>query len=93
LGVRAEDLEGEKRTWVREEMQRLAQGLVEEERRRGSAEEGRRKVEDEVDELAASLFDQVGVEVCSWTGADSGGNRQILWSPRRECPGYKLKRD
>jgi hypothetical protein len=44
---------------VREEMQRLAQGLVEEERRRGSAEEGRRKVEDEVDELAATLFDQV----------------------------------
>lgn len=47
------------RTQVKEEMQKLAAGLVEEERRRGSAEMGRRKVEEEVDELAASLFDQV----------------------------------
>lgn len=48
------------RSQIKDEMQRLAAGLVEEERRRGSAEERRQKVEEEVDELAASLFDQVG---------------------------------
>lgn len=44
---------------IRDEMQRLAAGLVEEERKRGSAEQRRQDVENEVDELAASLFDQV----------------------------------
>lgn len=48
------------RSQIRDEMQRLAQGLVEEERRRGSAEEKRWQVEGEVDALTASLFDQVG---------------------------------
>jgi len=47
------------RSQIKDEMQRLAAGLVEEERRRGSAEVRRQKVEEEVDELAASLFDQV----------------------------------
>ena len=78
LGRRAEELEKAKtqfeesmntgllveRTVIRDEMQKLAQGLVEEERRRGSAEEGRRKVEGEVDDLAASLFDQVRDSFC-----------------------------
>lgn len=44
---------------IKDEMQRLAAGLVEEERKRGSAEQRRQAVENEVDELAASLFDQV----------------------------------
>jgi hypothetical protein len=44
---------------VKEEMQRLVEGLVEEERRRGSAEEGRARVEREVDDLSATLFEQV----------------------------------
>ena len=48
------------RSQIRDEMQRLAAGLVEEERRRGSAEERRWKVEGEVDALTATLFDQVG---------------------------------
>ncbi|KAK4685017.1 Rab guanine nucleotide exchange factor SEC2, partial [Tremellales sp. Uapishka_1] len=46
------------RSQIRDEMQRLAAGLVEEERRRGSAEEGRLQVENEVDNLTATLFDQ-----------------------------------
>jgi chromosome segregation ATPase len=44
---------------IKEEMQRLAAGLVEEERKRGSAEQRRQDVENEVDELATSLFEQV----------------------------------
>jgi hypothetical protein len=44
---------------IRDEMQRLAAGLVEEERKRGSAEQRRQDVENEVDELATSLFEQV----------------------------------
>lgn len=47
------------RSQIKDEMQKLAVGLVEEERRRGSAEHRRQKVEEEIDELAASLFDQV----------------------------------
>jgi septal ring factor EnvC (AmiA/AmiB activator) len=47
------------RSQIRDEMQRLAAGLVEEERKRGTAEEKRKQVEDEVDELSATLFDQV----------------------------------
>jgi chromosome segregation ATPase len=47
------------RDQIRDEMQRLAAGLVEEERRRGSAELGREKLEGEVDVLTATLFDQV----------------------------------
>lgn len=72
---RVEDLEREKARWedsmntgllveraqIRDEMQRLAAGLVEEERRRGSAEERRAQVESEVDELTSSLFDQVSL--------------------------------
>lgn len=68
-----EELEAEKARWeesmntgllvergtVRDEMQRLVEGLVEEERRRGSAEEGRQRVEREVDDLSATLFEQV----------------------------------
>ena len=49
------------RAQIKDEMQKLAAGLVEEERRRGSAEERRIKVENEVDDLAASLFNQVSV--------------------------------
>jgi chromosome segregation ATPase len=44
---------------VREEMQRLVEGLVEEERRRGSAEAGRQQVEQEIDDLSVTLFEQV----------------------------------
>ena len=47
------------RSQIQDEMQRLAAGLVEEERKRGSAEERRQKVESEVDDLTAMLFDQV----------------------------------
>lgn len=46
------------RSQIRDEMQKLAAGLVEEERRRGSAEERRWKVEGEIDALTATLFDQ-----------------------------------
>ncbi|EIW71259.1 hypothetical protein TREMEDRAFT_67650 [Tremella mesenterica DSM 1558] len=53
------------RTQITAEMQRLAAGLVEEERRRGSAEERRQKVESEVDDLAASLFDQANTMVAT----------------------------
>jgi hypothetical protein len=47
---------------IRDEMQRLAAGLVEEERKRGSAEQRRQDVENEVDELATSLFEQVRLQ-------------------------------
>lgn len=77
LEERAKELAAEKAQWeesmntgllversqIKDEMQRLAAGLVEEERRRGSAEVRRQKVEEEVDELAASLFDQVRLVV------------------------------
>ncbi|KLT45572.1 hypothetical protein CC85DRAFT_255391 [Cutaneotrichosporon oleaginosum] len=53
------------RSQIRDEMQRLAAGLVEEERRRGTAEEKRRQVEDEVDELSATLFDQANTMVAT----------------------------
>jgi len=76
----AKDLAAEKAKWeesmntgllveraqIKDEMQKLAAGLVEEERKRGSAEERRMKVEDEVDELTTSLFDQVSTSaICS----------------------------
>lgn len=77
------------RDQVREEMQRLAAGLVEEERRRGSAEEGRRQVENDVDDLAASLFDQVSeagdrasVRACRMIG----GTCWCRAAPRRAVP-------
>ena len=84
----AKGLEGEKEQWedsmktgllversqIKDEMQKLAAGLVEEERRRGSAEERRLQVENEVDDLAASLFDQV-----SW--AEGAG--AMKWSRMR----------
>lgn len=57
------------RSQIRDEMQKLAAGLVEEERRRGSAEERRWKVEGEVDALTATLFDQVRHEL--WAGFTS----------------------
>ncbi len=74
LEGRARELEKSKKQWeesmstgllversqIRDEMQKLAAGLVEEERRRGSAEERRWKLEGEVDALTATLFDQVG---------------------------------
>ncbi|KAJ9100556.1 hypothetical protein QFC21_003599 [Naganishia friedmannii] len=50
---------------VKEEMQRLVDGLVEEERRRGSAEEGRQRVENEVDDLSATLFEQANTMVAA----------------------------
>ena len=53
------------RTAVKAEMQRLVEGLVEEERRRGSAEEGRARVENEVDDLSATLFEQVSRSPCA----------------------------
>lgn len=90
LVTRAEGLAKDKRHWeesmktgllverdaITGEMQRLAAGLVEEERKRGSAEERRRKVEDEVDELAATLFDQVSKPSGEETFAY---DRQIRW--------------
>ncbi|WVR04632.1 hypothetical protein IAU60_001643 [Kwoniella sp. DSM 27419] len=77
LGEKAKELEGEKNRWeesmntgllversqIKDEMQRLAAGLVEEERRRGSAEERREQVESEVDDLTAKLFDQANTMV------------------------------
>ncbi|WVQ76024.1 hypothetical protein IAR50_005660 [Cryptococcus sp. DSM 104548] len=53
------------RDQIRDEMQRLAAGLVEEERRRGSAEERREQVENEVDDLTAKLFDQANTMVAT----------------------------
>lgn len=53
------------RSAIREEMQRLATGLVEEERRRGSAEEKREQVENEVDALTATLFEQANTMVAT----------------------------
>ncbi|GHJ87176.1 hypothetical protein NliqN6_3578 [Naganishia liquefaciens] len=53
------------RTAVKAEMQRLVEGLVEEERRRGSAEEGRARVENEVDDLSATLFEQANTMVAA----------------------------
>lgn len=53
------------RSAIREEMQRLAAGLVEEERRRGSAEERREQVESEVDNLTATLFEQANTMVAT----------------------------
>lgn len=44
---------------VKAEMQRLAASLVDEQSKRDVAEEGRRTVENEVDDLAANLFQQV----------------------------------
>ncbi|ADV22251.1 hypothetical protein CNJ00770 [Cryptococcus gattii WM276] len=79
LGERAKSLEEERNRWeesmktgllverdqIRDEMQRLAAGLVEEERRRGSAEEKRAQVENEVDDLTAKLFDQANTMVAT----------------------------
>ena len=56
------------RAQISSEMQKLAAGLVEEERRRGSAEERRQQVENEVDDLAATLFDQVRSSLSGRTG-------------------------
>ncbi|KAI5453398.1 hypothetical protein NCC49_005877 [Naganishia albida] len=50
---------------VKDEMQRLVDGLVEEEKRRGSAEEGRARVEREVDDLSATLFEQANTMVAA----------------------------
>lgn len=44
---------------VKNEMQRLATSLAEAQGKRELAEEGKRTVENEVDDLAASLFSQV----------------------------------
>nr|XP_031860630.1 uncharacterized protein CI109_003961 [Kwoniella shandongensis]KAA5527702.1 hypothetical protein CI109_003961 [Kwoniella shandongensis] len=77
LDAKAKELEKEKDRWeesmqtgllversqIRDEMQRLAAGLVEEERKRGSAEERREQVENEVDDLTAKLFDQANTMV------------------------------
>ncbi|WVF69791.1 hypothetical protein IAT40_004570 [Kwoniella sp. CBS 6097] len=79
LEAKAKGLQGEKDRWeesmntgllversqIKDEMQRLAAGLVEEERRRGSAEERREQVESEVDELTAKLFDQANTMVAA----------------------------
>ncbi|ODO08748.1 hypothetical protein L198_00481 [Cryptococcus wingfieldii CBS 7118] len=79
LGEKAKSLEEQRDRWedsmktgllverdqIRDEMQRLAAGLVEEERRRGSAEERREQVENEVDDLTAKLFDQANTMVAS----------------------------
>ncbi|ORY30392.1 hypothetical protein BCR39DRAFT_529653 [Naematelia encephala] len=70
LQAKTESLEKDKKSWeesinsgllversqIRDEMQRLAAGLVEEERRRGSAEERREAVEGEINDLTAKLF-------------------------------------
>lgn len=67
------------RSQIKDEMQRLAAGLVEEERKRGSAEERRMKVEEEVDDLTTSLFDQVSFcrGVADYGEAD---DRPTQWS-------------
>ncbi|KAL7411282.1 hypothetical protein BDY24DRAFT_143498 [Mrakia frigida] len=53
------------RSNVKNELQRLAANLVEEQGKRGVAEEGRRTVENEVDDLAASLFQQANSMVAT----------------------------
>lgn len=50
---------------MRTEMQKLAATLVEEQGKRGVAEEGRRTVENEVDDLAATLFQQANSMVAT----------------------------
>ncbi|WWC86897.1 uncharacterized protein L201_001776 [Kwoniella dendrophila CBS 6074] len=79
LNEKAKELEKEKNKWeesmntgllversqIKDEMQKLAQGLVEEERKRGTAEEKRREVENEVDDLTAKLFDQANAMVAT----------------------------
>lgn len=107
-----EELEAEKARWeesmntgllvergtVRDEMQRLVEGLVEEERRRGSAEEGRQRVEREVDDLSATLFEQVrpcqpSKETSSLTISHSRPcRRPTRWSPPSDFPAPKPKR-
>lgn len=69
---------------VKEEMQRLVDGLVEEERRRGSAEEGRQRVENEVDDLSATLFEQVSPVISRWSRKilSSEARLGVLVSPR-----------
>ncbi|KAJ9122372.1 hypothetical protein QFC22_001794 [Naganishia vaughanmartiniae] len=62
---------------VKEEMQRLVDGLVEEERRRGSAEEGRQRVENEVDDLSATLFEQVSADERSEDISDAAGEESL----------------
>ncbi|WVN89419.1 uncharacterized protein L203_104642 [Cryptococcus depauperatus CBS 7841] len=79
LKTKARSLEEERDRWeesmktgllverdqIKDEMQRLAAELVEEERRRGSAEERREQVESEVDDLTAKLFDQANTMVAT----------------------------
>ncbi|WWC67959.1 uncharacterized protein I206_101878 [Kwoniella pini CBS 10737] len=79
LNLKTNELKKEKENWeesmktgllversqIKDEMQKLAQGLVEEERKRGNAEEKRREVENEVDDLTAKLFDQANAMVAT----------------------------
>ncbi|WRT64761.1 uncharacterized protein IL334_001695 [Kwoniella shivajii] len=79
LNKKADELEREKNRWeesmntgllversqIKDEMQRLAAGLVEEERKRGSAEKMKEQVENEVDDLTAKLFDQANAMVAT----------------------------
>jgi hypothetical protein len=80
---------------IRDEMQRLAAGLVEEERKRGSAEQRRQDVENEVDELATSLFEQVrpGLAWDVLVQMRDADDRQMGWSPMREWVDWKLRND
>jgi chromosome segregation ATPase len=75
---------------IRDEMQRLAAGLVEEERKRGSAEQRRQDVENEVDELATSLFEQAS---SSWLVlARRLTRRQMEWWPTRGWVDWKQRK-
>lgn len=59
-------------------MQRLAASLLDEQGKRDVAEEGRQKVEDEVDDLAASLFQQVSSYSVSVSSVFSNLGRCLL---------------
>lgn len=74
---------------VKDEMQRLVEGLVEEEKRRGSAEEGRARVEREVDDLSATLFEQVRTLLFSLVVRALTPARQTPWSPPNAWPAPK----
>jgi hypothetical protein len=85
------------RTAVKAEMQRLVEGLVEEERRRGSAEEGRARVENEVDDLSATLFEQVSAadpQVASVIALTAfAALRPTPWSPPKKWLALRQRPD
>ncbi|CDZ96854.1 Guanine nucleotide exchange factor [Phaffia rhodozyma] len=63
---------------VKQEMQRLAASLMDEQGKRDLAEEGKQKVESEVDDLAASLFQQANSMVAAERLARSRAETRLV---------------